>query len=93
VYFRASKCKRVIQYGEKKRCPEYDLRNCDNPDHVTSCPVISNPFKSPCYRWICRKLEEGSTEVEEGQTSTKLDEVTLITFFSLIWSSLVKFSN
>ena len=51
------KCKRTLDYGERQRCPEYDLVNCETPENPTSCPMLQNRFKSPCYRWICEKVK------------------------------------
>lgn len=55
------KCKRILDYGEKSRCPEYDLINCENPSYPIGCPLLSNRFKNPCYRWLCRSLDLDET--------------------------------
>ena len=53
-----SKCRGWLDYGKKKKCPEYDLSQCATPHLPPSCPMKHNFFKRPCYRYRCSAEEE-----------------------------------
>lgn len=50
-------CTSYIDYSFTGPCPIYNLENCSTPDILTTCEVLSNTPRFPCWRYSCDKDE------------------------------------